>query len=92
MDKREKLFLYPIMDPGVPWKENIPASNVSQPGWIEWVPASKITDLESQLAAQAKVVEAAKGFRDHGEAKHGTHGTILFKALAQLSDGDEVKK
>ena len=46
--------------------------------------------LKLSLPAQAKkilaVVEAAKGFRDHGEAKNGTHAKVMFDALAALQE------
>lgn len=46
--------------------------------------------LEAKLALAEKVVEAASGFRDHGEAKNGTHANLLFEALAAYDEA--VKK
>lgn len=38
--------------------------------------------LTEQLTAAEGVVDAARGFKVHGEAKNGTHAGLLFAALA----------
>lgn len=50
----------------------------------------EIRELEAKLAPAEKVVQAARGFRDHGEAKNGTHANLLFEALAAYDEA--VKK
>lgn len=58
---------------------------------IASLPAPVQARAELEKARDA-VVEAAKGFRDHGSAKNGTHGTILFEALARLAALDSAQK
>lgn len=36
----------------------------------------------ARLASAEKVLRSVRGFRDHGEAKNGTHATIMFEDLA----------
>lgn len=43
------------------------------------------SEATAKWLAMERVVDAAKGFRDHGEAKNGTHAGILFNALKALN-------
>jgi hypothetical protein len=42
--------------------------------------------LLDQLKTLERLREKVQGFKDHGEAKNGTHGTLMFEALAAVKE------
>ena len=42
----------------------------------------KLKELKVQLKALEHLRDRVQAFKDHGEAKLGTHGRLMFEALA----------
>lgn len=54
--------------------------------WDQLTKVKNLVDenLMNENAALRRLADAVRGFRAHGEAKNGTHGTLMFKALDEL--------